>query len=235
MKFKFVYIDKIKSEKSIQAQRGIDVHQFCNEFYDHLTFVENSFILDPNFKESYLNKCVPEAIEYIDNFINFEQSYWEICKNLMPKNPKKLFMPLLREAKFFTETLEQVTILDRLDLRVDDNYTLVEIKTEKYRPVAWKATEFRREMMFEKLTAEASPEFQKQFPNSIIDFVIYFPRSNDIFCGNFDWRTEKALAKALEKMRQDIKDENYPCNVAYACRFCNYNLKCSMEMSKRKS
>ncbi len=171
-------------------QRGLEVHDFINKFYDNIIFAEDSFLLNPNFKDSFFETCVPEAIEQIENFLIFEQSRWEICKNLCPKDPKKYFVPLLREAKLISESLEQVTILDRLDLRTDGNYTLVEFKTEKFKPTGWKNGEHRREMMFEKLTAEASPEFQKKFTGSIVDFVVCFPCSNDMFTGKFDWGSE---------------------------------------------
>jgi hypothetical protein len=213
--------------------RGLQVHDFANKFYDNLVFAEDTFALNPIFKDSFFQSCSPEAIDQIENFINFEQSRWEICKSLDLENPKKLFIPLLREGKFVSEKLQQVTILDRMDLRTDGNYTLVEIKTEKYKPQGWKEGEFRRELMFEKLTAEATPEFQQKFPNSIVDFVVYFPRSNDIFTGKFDWRTERALEKNLEKMREDIKNSHYDCNVAFLCRYCSFSNICPMEMPKR--
>lgn len=231
-KFDFNYVQKIRSETTWQMQRGIDVHQFCNEFYDNLMFTNGTYAVNPDFVEAFFKQCSPDAIEQINNFMLFEHSRWEICKSLCPKNPKKLFIPLLREGKFVSDKLEQVTILDRLDARTDGNYTLVEIKTERFQPKGWKQTEFRREMMFEKLTAEASPEFQKNFPNDILDFVVYFPRSNDIFAESFNWRTASALKKSLEKMREDIKNKNYSCNVEYHCRFCYYNSLCDFTFDR---
>jgi hypothetical protein len=210
-------------------QRGLDVHEFCNFFYENLIFTENTFAVNPNYLDDWLEKISPEAIDQIENFINFEYERWEICKNLMPAEPKKLFMPLIREGKYFSEKLQQVTIIDRLDLRPDGNYTLVEYKTEKYKPKGWKDTEFRRELMFQKTTLESCPEFQKEFNRDIIDFVVYFPNSNNIMNENYNWRTASALKRSLEKMREDIKNENYPCNVQYLCRYCFFNTTCEME------
>jgi hypothetical protein len=141
-------------------------------------------------------------------------------------------MPLLRETKFFSESLEQVTIIDRLDTRVDDNYTLIEIKTEKFSNKEWKKAEFRREMAFEKSTLEGTPEFTSKFPNEIVDFVIYFPRSNDVMIERFNWRSMVALKKSIDRMRESIKLGDYPCNVEYHCRFCQFSLTCSMEMER---
>jgi hypothetical protein len=232
-KFEFGYVQKIKTETSPQAQRGIDVHRFCNEFYDNIAFIDDSYIVNPDFKENFLSKCSIEACEQIENFLQFEQRRWEICKSLEPSNPKKYFIPLLRESKLVSDKLEQVTILDRMDLRTDGNYTIVEIKTEKFNPKGWKQTEFRRELMFEKITAETSPEFQKNFNGDIVDFVVYFPRSNDVFTENFNSRTASALSRCLEKMRENIKVGTYECNVDYHCRFCWFSNKCNMEMPLR--
>lgn len=233
-KFQYLYVDKLeRGITSPEAQRGIEVHDFINHFYDNLTFCGSQFGVNVEFYEPYVEICLPDAKTQINNFIDFEQERWNICKQLCPKNPKKLFIPLCREEKFSSEKLQQITIIDRLDARADGNYTLVEVKTEKFQNKGWKNTEFRREMMFEKTTSEASPEFQKRFPNDIVDFVIYFPRSNDVMMESFNWRTASALKKALEKMRMDIENSYYPCNVEYHCRFCNFNLGiCPMEMSK---
>ena len=232
-KFQYLYIDKLKQGiTSPEARRGLEVHDFINHFYDNLTFYNGHLKVNPDFYEPYTDICLPDAKTQINNFIEFEQKRWNICKELCPKNPKKLFIPLCREEKFVSEKLQQITIIDRLDQRKDGNYTLVEIKTEKFQNKGWKNTEFRREMMFEKTTCESSADFQARFPNNIVDFVIYFPRSNDVMIEGFNWRTASALQKSLERMRMDIDNSYYPCNVDYHCRFCNFTLSCPMEMSK---
>jgi hypothetical protein len=228
-KFKYLYLDKLKPEKSKEIQRGLEVHDFINHFYDNLHFFNGDFSVNPEFYEPYMEMVLPDSKEQIENFINFERQRWQICRGLCPKNPRKLFIPLLREEKFTSEKLRQVTILDRMDARPDGNYTLVEIKTERFQPKEWKKTEFRREMMFEKTTAESSPDFQKRFPNNIIDFVIYFPRSNDVFMETYNYRTLSALKKSIEKMRMAVENNYFPCIVDYHCRFCFAAGFCNME------
>ena len=230
-RFQYNYIDKIKSPSSPQAERGIAVHEFCNRFYDNIKFRNGRFIVDEGFLSDTLNTATPDAKLCMENFIEFEFKRWDACKVLNPLNPKKLFMPLLRESKFFSDKLEQVTIVDRLDQRLDGNYTLVEYKSERFQPKGWKLTELRRELCFEKTTCETSPEFMNLYPNNILDFVVYFPRSNDIIMEGFNWRSMKALQNAIEKMRLAVELKDYPCNVNYHCRYCSYNLSCNMEMS----
>jgi len=234
-RFKYNYLDKLKpAETSPQAQRGIDVHNFCNEFYDHIDFHNKHFDIDINFLGPWMESCSDEAKLCIQNFIDFEYRRWNICRSLYPVNPKKLFIPLLRESKFVSEKLQQVTIIDRLDQRLDGNYTLVEYKSERFQDKDWKKTEFRREMALEKSTLETSPEFTKKFPNDIVDFVVYFPRSNDIMMEKFNWRSMKAMQNAIEKMRRAIDLGSFPCNVEYHCRFCNFSLGiCNMEFETK--
>ena len=159
-------------------QRGLDVHQFCNEYYDHIKFSNHSFVIDEEWTKKFLESCSEEAQMQISNFIAFEINRWRACQRLVPGDPKKLFLPLLRESKFFADSINQVTIVDRMDLRIDDNYTLIEIKSGRFIDKDWKKTELRREVAFEKTTLEASPEFQKKFPHDILDFVVYFPATN---------------------------------------------------------
>ena len=231
-KFQYLYIEKRKSTSSPQAQRGIEVHKFCNEFYDNLTFKNGDYTVNAEFLEAWFDTCLNDTKPYLENFLQFEKQRWEVCKQLLPQDAKKLFIPILREAKYSSDKLCQVTIVDRLDLRVDGNYTLVEIKTEKYNPKGWKDTEFRREMTFEKNTIESATEFQQKFPKDIVDFVVYFPRANDVMMENFNWRSAQALNKALEKMRADIDNSYYPCRVDYHCRFCPFSLECDFQLSR---
>ena len=234
-KFKFSYVDKIKVETSWQAQRGIDFHAFAHDFFDHLIFINNTyFVIDQAWLDRQLEIVAPEAVPLISNFIDFEHSRWEICKALRPENPQSLYLPLLREGKFVSDKLEQITIIDRLDMRPDGNYTLVEYKTEKFKPKGWKDTEFRRELTFQKVTLETAPEFTDNFKKAIVDFVVYFPEGNQIMNENFNFRTAYALKKSLEKMRTAIAKDDYPCVVQYLCRFCAYNpTLCDMEFKEK--
>src|SRR4030042_1074620 len=144
-KFSYIYIDKQKTPTSPQAQRGINVHEFCRDFYDNITFKgKKNCIVKDGFLGDTLNVYSEETKECIENLIEFEFKRWEICKQLSPKDPKKLFLPLLRESKYFSEPLQQVTIVDRLDQRLDGNYTLDENKTTKDVEKARKKNRFRR-------------------------------------------------------------------------------------------
>jgi len=58
-KFKRLYIDKEKTTKSIEAQRGIEVHDFCNLFYDNLI---NSTLLTRIYRVSMVTTSLSVAL-----------------------------------------------------------------------------------------------------------------------------------------------------------------------------
>jgi hypothetical protein len=214
--------------KSDAMQCGIEFHDFANRFFDHIKFIEGTLFIDDNFLQGFKERCVPQCLSYIDNFISFELDRWEICKNLLPTNPTKIYMPLLREAKFVSDKLERLTIIDRLDLRMDGNYTLVEYKTGKFADKDWKKTELRREMCFERSVPEVCPEFYKKYPADIKDFVVYFPQKNDTIIETFNGRSISAMEKAVEKIREAMRTNSYPYEVNFLCRYCWLSPSCPM-------
>ena len=141
---------------------------------------------------------------------------------------------MLREAKFFSESLQRVVIIDRLDLRTDNDYTLVEYKTEAYSEKSWKRTELRRELAFEKSVLENCPDFTKNFKGKIKDFVVYYPKSNDAWVENFNGRSVSAMEKCVERVYENyINPGFYPCDVQYHCSFCEFaKLDCPMTFTK---
>lgn len=229
-KFQELYVLKHKptNPPSWQAQRGLEFHDFANHFFEHIKLLDGQLFIDDNFLQGYKEKCIPQTLPYIDNFISFELDRWEICKGLLPSHPEKLYMPLLREAKYFSEKLERVVIIDRLDLRPDGNYTLVEYKTEKFPEKDWKRTELRREMCFEKSVPEGSPEFTNTFKNDIVDFVIYFPVTNDVMVEKYNYRSINAMEKVVNEIRETVKLGKYKCEVCYHCQYCDLAQDCPM-------
>jgi hypothetical protein len=232
-KFEKIYVLKEKpSTTSWQAQRGIDVHQFFSEFYSNITFDKDGFCVNDKFLQSWIDKVPEETLPFIKNFLDFETQRWKTCVELRPDNPKSLFVPLLREAKYFSETIQRVVIIDRLDLRTDGNYTLVEYKTEAYSDKSWKRTELRREMAFEKSVIENCKEFTDKFKGKIVDFVVYYPRSNDAWVENFKTISINAMERCVEKVYNEyINPGYYPCNVEYHCAFCDFSKECPMDFT----
>lgn len=222
-RYKLIYINKVPTETSEAAQRGLDVHAFAGAFYNHIKIENEELIIDPNFIEEYKNNSIEDSQKYIENFIDFEKKRWEICKQY--PNPLKYFVPVIREKKVENIGLGLVGIVDRVDRKFNGNYMVIEIKTGKYDERSWKRTELRQELAFYKLLIESSNLVDKP----IEDFAVYYPRSNDVWTETFNGRTLSAFQKNLEKVREGISRGDFHCNISIFCRYCEANRWCPME------
>ena len=230
-KYYFLHIEKIPTEQTSAMERGIDVHQFCYDFYDNVKIENGNLKIDFDWISGSFLSVTEISKPYIGNFLDFEKKRWETCKDR--KNPEKFFFPIFREERFENPKLEILAIVDRIDQKFNQNYTIVEYKTEKYDMKAWKLTEFRRELWFEKLVAEGTEQFKEKCPNGTIeDFVIYFPHSNDVLIEKFNYRSLSALQRNIDLMREAIRKNHFPCNVQYHCRWCPASPLCEMEMER---
>jgi CRISPR/Cas system-associated exonuclease Cas4 (RecB family) len=210
---------------SPEAQRGIDVHDFCMQFYDHVTVSGSKFEVDEGWLEKQLLGASEVARPFIENFVKFEEDRWRLCvQNVKNGKVKRYFLPVLREQKIVNLGLEITGVIDRVDLNFDGKtYTVVEYKTEKFDQRGWKLTEHRREMAFYKMLLENS----NCLKGEVTHFCIYYPRSNEVWVEKFDPRTISSLKKTLSDVRRKIERGEFPCKVSYYCRYCEVNSYCS--------
>ncbi len=225
--YKFFYVDKIVIDhKSPQAQRGIDVHQFCCDYYDHIELSGKDLKVDQKWLQEQITIASEDAKPYIFNFLNFEQQRWNICVEKCPENPGKFYIPEMREQKILNLGLEMVGIVDRVDLNFDGkSYTCVDYKTEKFDQRPWKLSEHRREMAFYKILLESSGLLK--YP--VTHFCIFYPRSNDVWHEAFTNRTLNALKKKLSDVRASIAAGDFTPNVSIFCRWCDAAPMCTFE------
>ena len=225
--YRFIYVDKIPlGVKSPEAQRGLDVHAFCEMFYDNVTVTGSAFYVNPTWLDEQLLIATPDALPFIENFLLMEKERWKVCVEHSPKDPGKYFYPVLKEQKIQNLGLEITGIVDRVDLNFDNKtYTVIDYKTEKFDQRPWKLTEHRREMAFYKMLLETSGLLNGE----ITHFCIYYPRSNNVWCESFTWRTINALNKKMEEVREGILAGRFACNVSLYCRWCEASQICPME------
>ena len=228
-KYKLLYVDNLQDviPRSPQAQRGLNVHEFCFQSYDHLKIVSGSLVYDVDWVDEKLSLANGEESHFLRNFLQMEEERWEICKEMAPKNPEEYFIPFMREKRLENKGLEIVGIVDRVDKKFNGNFCVVDIKTEKpdYRP--WRLTELRREMAFYKILVECSGELPEG--KCVEDFAIYYPHDNSVLYEKFSTLTLTALRKNMGYMRGAIGRKDFPCRVTIYCRYCEcVNLGCPM-------
>ena len=223
-RYKLLYIDKVPTETSEAAQRGLDLHAFAGAFYDHIsTGSDGELIIDQTYVDEARSNAIEDAQKYITNFLDFEKKRWEVCKEY--PDPLKYFIPVIREKKIENLGLGLVGIVDRVDRKFNGNYVVVEIKTGKYDERGWKRTELRQELAFYKILVESSGLIDKP----IEDFCVFYPRTNDVWIEPFDGRTIAAFKRNLEKVREGIARGDFHCNVSLFCRFCEVVRACPFE------
>lgn len=223
--YQFLYVDKIRPPITKYAQRGIDFHQFCSDFYDYAFVTGSDMFIDKTWLEEQKTISTEMVWPFIENFLSFEEHRWQICVENKPDNPAYYFYPIMREKKLTNLGLEMVGIVDRVDHNFDnETYTVVDYKTEKYDMRSWKKTEHRREMAFYKKLLEMTSNVDGE----ITHFTIYYPRSNDVWCEKFSHRTISALERNMERVKTEIRAERFPCKVSYYCRYCDANKMCPM-------
>jgi hypothetical protein len=226
-RYKLLYIDRIPTVTSDAMQRGLDFHDFVNKYYDNVKSGSNGeLIVNQEFIKESLGACIPEAQPYITNFVNFEYERWEMCKE--QKDPMKYFMPVMREEKIRNIGLELVGIVDRVDRKFNGNLAVIEFKTGKFDQRAWKLTELRQELAFYKLLLESSSLITKP----VEDFVVFYPRTNDVWTETFKTITLNAFKRNLEMVRSGIENKEFPCNVSIFCRYCEASSRCPMTTQK---
>lgn len=221
-RYKLLYIDRVPTETSEAAQRGLDLHAFAGSFYDHISVSDGKLVVDPNYIDEARANSIEDSQKYITNFLDFEEKRWDVCK--LQLDPLKYFVPVIRERKIENLGLGLVGIVDRVDLKFNGNYIVVEIKTGKYDERGWKRTELKQELAFYKILVESSGLIDKP----IEDFCVFYPRTNDVWTEPFDGRTIIAFKKNLEKVRDGISRGDFHCNISVFCRWCEVSRLCKM-------
>lgn len=123
--FKYKYIYELPEPTNVYAQRGSEVHDILNKFFD----VDFKTIDSKSPKEEFTNiikKINPESYKnhqlYYDHFVDFEVKCWD-------NDNKKAIMPKYREVKIRHNGL--TGIIDRIDQLEGDQYIVVDYKTGK--------------------------------------------------------------------------------------------------------
>jgi len=124
--FKYKYVFGLPEATNHYAQRGIEVHDVLNKFFDY-DFRQINSETPKNEFETIVKNLAGENYEkyqkYYDNFVMFEVPQWDNTKK------DESIMPMYREVKIEINGLSG--IIDRVDKLPNGEYIVIDYKTEQ--------------------------------------------------------------------------------------------------------
>ena len=208
--FYYAYIKKLPGRPpSKEMFVGEQVHLFARDMWDKnfLKVVNDEVILDYTHPHDEVNR-------HIKNIVEIENKRWKLCKE--KSNPEHYFFPVLVEKKIVLPELNIDGIVDRVSLELDDEYSLVEMKTGR----AIMNGGLMFELNFYKYLVDSSRILDKRIKRGII----YFTSTNEVICKKLKepWQIKKMVKTITEKIDSNI----FPMNVTPLCSWCDYKEIC---------
>lgn len=177
--FKYLYIDGLKVEDSIQAQLGKIFHEAAQYFLEPIRKGE----------VNHIDCGIEQVNQWLDNFILFENS-----------SPNDMLTPLATEVELsINEPFPLKGIIDRIDLYPTGYVRILEYKTSQKITL----TDWRRELHFYKILYENSEDFY-EYP--VKTLAVYNPRLNIYFEEQPNKKSESAL---INKIYQIFSDKTF--------------------------
>jgi len=215
--FKYVWIDQIPRAVARPAVVGKTFHEFANEFFDVVEYKKAKSMLSVRQVRDYFVSLIPEDVNseirtLCENFCAFE------AYRLMSVDEKH-FYPLERELHVDTPDLEGT--IDRIDLLDDNEVMPIEYKTGlRVEPYALK-----REVVFYALLVN----FCDSLDFKATKVGCYMPRTQEFWTAEINSKSIRALARNIAKLKQAVKQKDFPRNVSGVCRVCGYGEMCLWE------
>ena len=206
-KYNLQYIMKLQQTPSPILQRGLEIHELCDGFYDG---VDN--IVDAVEQLSTKEK----AIKYQDQMkilIDFTRHFGK----------GKFRKPIMKENKFFNEKYNFTVIADAIFEDENGDLYLIDYKTGRNRGIAHHRFELATYVYF----------MEKELNRKIKYWGILFLDDNQFtvdessLTKTFDFEEvipneiDKALIK-ISNTRKKINMEIFPRKSKYGCRYCGY-------------
>lgn len=205
-KWYYQYIDRLPQKPSAAMQRGIRIHNDIEKFYNNIDIIDEVVIPrtdNPDLKE----------------FVKFENKRFKSCINKDGDIDLKYFYPVEQEAKVSDEKLHLRGFIDAVYINPeDDKLIIIDWKTGKYRPEAYSSYRFEL-AMYKEL-------YEKKTGKEVGYWGIYFVDAGKLFFEKVKPVSIKAMYKNVEKAREGMEGDDFPCKPGILCKWCNYNDKC---------
>ncbi len=229
LKYKFQYVDKIKTPKSKEAVFGTLIHSTLN-------FVHKPGILSPTLEQAldYFSKNWNSDVfdKEIEERAAFSQGVEMIRRYYKDNDISKINIVAL-ESPFQIKLGEHIAsgIIDRID-RTEDGYEIIDYKTSKKMPTQEKVDNDLQLSIYLKAFLDRYPEERKRLDK--IKVSLYFVKHGVKLSST---RTEEQLQKVEEeflKAIENIEQSSFEPILNPLCDWCDFQDKCPMQKHKFK-
>lgn len=212
LKWKFIYIDKIKSIPAPAQQRGINIHRKIEKIYKNIKLIKKEGQATPDIQI--------ESDVDLDNFIKFERKRILDCVDKDGKFDLKYFIPLHQELRLKSDELRMKGILDAVYINPkDDGLIIVDWKSGKY--YKNKLDDYRFELAVYCELLRATGRY-----DNIKYWAIYFTDQDKLFFEKIDLGHIIKMYNTVNKVRQEMESGVYPKKYSFWCKYCQFKEKC---------
>ncbi len=229
LKYKFQYVDKIRTPKSKEAVFGTLIHSTLN-------FVHKPAILQPSLEQAldHFSKNWNSDVfeDELEERSAFSQGV-EIIRRYYKDNDIAKINIVALESPFQIKLGEHIAsgIIDRID-RTEDGYEIIDYKTSKKMPTQEKIDNDLQLSIYLKAFLDRYPEEKKRLDK--IKVSLYFVK-HGVKLSSI--RTEEQLQKvedAFLEAIESIEKSSFEPVLNPLCDWCDFQDKCPMQKHKFK-
>ncbi len=222
--FKYLFVENNPPSDGIELQFGRMFHDFAESFFDKINMCD---LMHCHTLEDTVELFKPITIDqpvvkrWVDNFKLFEVSRWLFCRQRFPREPIKYWMPIATEMEIWVDKTNQLLHIDRLGWYDELSLVVIDYKSGKN----FDPKELRPELTFYNIGVNACGKYQLP----CLWLGAYNPQLNITFLERVSQRSTTAVMKSIYKMRDDIRNGNYPFKPSGLCRYCPRLSRCLNE------
>lgn len=229
LKYKFQYIDKIKTPKSKEAVFGTLIHATLN-------FVHTPGILSPSLEQAldYYSKNWNSDVfdSEQEERAAFSQGV-DIIRRYYKDNDISKINIVALESPFQIKLGENVVsgIIDRID-RTEDGYEIVDYKTAKKMPSQEKVNNDIQLTIYLQAFLDRYPEERKNLKN--IKVSLYFVKHGAKLTSTRNEEQLKNIEEMFLEAIENIENSEFEPIINPLCDWCDFQEMCPMQKHKFK-
>ena len=204
-KWKCIYVDELPQVVSAQRERGVNIHEEIEEFYDNIEVLHTQ-LGTPIIK---VNKKVNQ------NFLTFESKRIKLCVDKNGNFDDKYFKPLHQELKINNEELKIRGIIDAVYINPKDDGIII---------IDWKSGKFRKNEInnYRFELALYKELYEREFKTKVKYWGLFFVDANKLFFEKVNERYINEMFNIVKEVREKIESGNYNPKQNFYCDYCEF-------------